>query len=597
MKNCLRIALLLLSVTISNSICGKENIHFEISGVESSEIRENLLILLSEINPPLTEFDADEYQSTLEKQAQKGLHAYAYYNADIDIKTRVPSTKDKANKAQLMVYLDVTLNELTYVERVILQTDDSLEELPKRLADVIDNIRKMQGKAVDHGKYESLKSQLNTFALIYGYFDFKFLLNKLIILPKPDKRGSSATVHWLFNLGQRYRFGRLDFLDDTRGQDLATSVKTFKQREYFDQNKVGEFSLNMSATGYFDNAIARANSERAENYEVPIEVILKPKPKDLFKFGLGVSTDTGPRISIDWSRPWVNLKGHSLGGELYLSNPRKSVGLSYRIPKDNPLIDFINLQVAAKRVNENQTQSDILSAGIQRQWGARDEESWNKIAFLNLQRESFIQGLLDEQTTRLIMPGFSFNRIRKQGDIFVSWGDRQQITIEGASKDLLSDIDLYKIEASTKWLREFGVHRWVARADIGAISTNDFERVPSSHRFFAGGDQSIRGFGHNEVSDVREIETDEGVEFELTGGKYLSVASVEYAYRFAESWRVAAFFDAGSASSEFVQNTATGIGAGVHWLSPIGNVQVYIARGKSDFERAWRLHLIIGPGI
>ena len=259
----------------------------------------------------------------------------------------------------------------------------------------------------------------------------------------------------------------------------------------------------------------------------------------------------------------------------------------------------MNFQLGYKQVRDNQTDSDTISFAAQRQWGAEEADNWDKIAFIKAEQETFIQGLQDEQKTLLVIPGVTLNRVRKNGDIFVDWGDRQQLTIEGASASLLSDIDLFKITARTKWIRTYDKHRFVFRADAGAISTNDFDRVPSSQRFFAGGDQSIRGFGLDEVALSREVLADDGIELEteLIGGKYLSVASVEYAYRVADNWRVAAFIDAGSASDKFAKDIATGIGVGVHWLSPIGNVQIYLAEGRTDFDKGYRIHLIIGPGL
>ena len=81
------------------------------------------------------------------------------------------------------------------------------------------------------------------------------------------------------------------------------------------------------------------------------------------------------------------------------------------------------------------------------------------------------------------------------------------------------------------------------------------------------------------------------------GGRYLVTASVEYAYRVAENWRAAVFTDAGTATNDFDEGLAYGFGVGFHWLSPIGPVRVYGARGLSEYENSWRLHFILGPEL
>jgi translocation and assembly module TamA len=87
-------------------------------------------------------------------------------------------------------------------------------------------------------------------------------------------------------------------------------------------------------------------------------------------------------------------------------------------------------------------------------------------------------------------------------------------------------------------------------------------------------------------------------EFVFLGGKFLAVASVEYAYQFADNFRAAVFVDAGSANDKFGSDLSKGVGVGLQWLSPIGDVQLFVARGKASVgSDNWRIHIIIGPGL
>ncbi len=608
---------LVLLLTLQNFALAQSqaNAEFEITGVDNSEIRDNIALLLEEVTSPIGRVNQEKYKQSLVTQVKKAVQAYGYYDAQISIEnlqfnaSSNGNTESGSQQATVSYDVSISLGSKALVEQVVMVND--LEQintsvLPQEVKDLIEQVKNMKGKAVDHQQYENLKNKLRSYSVLYGYFDFKFPLHKLIVKPDEStqvggKRApSTAIIHWIFYMGQRYKFGDVSFLSETRGQEIALSVKPFKKGDYFEQNLVGNYSMDMQSTNYFSSAIARANANQAEDFHVPIEVILDPKPKDTFDIGVGVSTDTGPRFTLDWTRPWVNLDGHSLGARLYLSRPRKSAELNYRIPKANPLNDFLNYQASFKQLDENDTRSDTIALAVQRQWGAEDEQDWDKIAFLRFEQETFTQGLADEQTTRLLLPGFTYTRTRKRGDIFVDWGDLQRITIEGGSKALLSDIDFFKVTANTKWIREYNRHRFVFRADFGAIESSDFSRVPSSQRFFAGGDQSIRGFGLDEVSSFNRFINDEGEEeVELLGGKYLAVASLEYAYPLAEKWRIATFIDAGNASDNPLEDYAYGVGVGVHWLSPIGTVRIYYARGYSDIyaEPTNRIHLVIGPGM
>ncbi|MFC3121155.1 autotransporter assembly complex protein TamA [Agaribacter flavus] len=568
---------------------------FDIIGLDDSVIEDNVRLHLKDVAIPTSSFNTDKYIEALSQKVETAVRAFSYYDAAISI-------EKQSNMADENTWLiQISLGEQTSVKNVVLLHD--VEDVPvaarpKGLNDLIQQIQAWQGKPLNHSDYESLKAKLRAYSVLYGFFDFSFPLHKLIITPGKEGQASSATVHWIFYFGKRYKFGGIDYLEQKVGSDLVEKVKPFKQGDYFSQAKVSEFSMAMQSTGYFQNAIARANADKSTDFEVPIEVILTARPRDNYEFGVGVSTDSGPRLTLDWSRPWVNLSGHTIKANLLLSQPRKSAEIAYRIPTGNPLKDFIDIQLGFQQIDENQTESDQFSLAIQRQYGARLNGEWDIIGFMRYSQESFRQGI-DEarQTTRLFLPGVTFSRLRKKGDLFVEWGDRQQLTLSGASQSLLSDIDFTKLLIRSKWIREYSKHRVIMRADLGAIASSDFEQVPASERFFAGGDQSIRGFGLNEVSDFRFETVDDEQKLELIGGRYLSVGSVEYAYKVHAKWRAAIFVDAGNASREFAKDLAYGVGFGAHYLSPIGNIRLYVARGESALEKSWGIHLIIGPGV
>ena len=114
--------------------------------------------------------------------------------------------------------------------------------------------------------------------------------------------------------------------------------------------------------------------------------------------------------------------------------------------------------------------------------------------------------------------------------------------------------------------------------------------MPSSLRFFAGGDQSIRGFGYQTISPVDETG-------QLTGARYLSVGSLEYAHPVAEKWRLASFVDTGTATNDYRDPLKVGSGFGVRWISPLGPIRFDLAFGVSETKIPWRLHFGLGAEL
>ncbi len=104
---------------------------------------------------------------------------------------------------------------------------------------------------------------------------------------------------------------------------------------------------------------------------------------------------------------------------------------------------------------------------------------------------------------------------------------------------------------------------------------DDFEKYPSSLRFYAGGTQSVRGYEYKTLGPKDEIG-------EVIGGKNVVAASLEYDHQIVEKWVGALFFDAGNAFTDSMDTVYQGAGVGLRWISPIGSVRVDLAFPLND---------------
>jgi translocation and assembly module TamA len=446
-----------------------------------------------------------------------------------------------------------------------------------------------QGKPLEHSVYEQAKSELQGLAISRGYFDFEFEKSNIKVFESLNVADITLHIH----SGLRYKFGDLRFGNDIRSQALVASLAPFKMGDLYQASQLGLLNQRLKQTQYFRHVIVRPLVAQAIGAVVPIEVILIHKPKDNFDLGIGVSSDVGPRFTSKWKRPWVNESGHSIGAEVYVSSPEQYVSVDYKVPLEDAIQNYLSYQIGYQAQDDNDTRSDKWSISATRHWTVENSD-WRRSAFLRLEQEIFTQGLEPQQTTRLLTPGFIFSRLRSKGGLDISWGDKQTITSELTSRSLLSDINMFRITAASKWVRSYAQHRFSWRAEIGGIITNDFDQVPSSLRFFTGGDQSIRGFNYKTLSPF-ELDA-EGNEL-LTGGQYLAVVSAEYSYPVVDNWRAAVFVDAGNATAELFNDPAIGIGVGAIWYSPIGPVRFYLAKGKSDFGESRSFHISMGPAL
>ncbi len=114
--------------------------------------------------------------------------------------------------------------------------------------------------------------------------------------------------------------------------------------------------------------------------------------------------------------------------------------------------------------------------------------------------------------------------------------------------------------------------------------------MPPSLRYFAGGDQSVRGYDYQSLSPTNS-------DGDRIGGRYQFAASVEYQFSLTERWRIAAFADQGNAFNDLELPTLKqSVGVGVRWVSPVGPIRVDLAH-PLDGDQGVRLHFSMGPEL
>lgn len=558
----------------------------DVKGIKDERVLKNIRAHIDSLDIPTASYQFIQYQESVQSKVAAATQVFGYYQATTVV--IAPSIASNNITKSKNWSLQIDLGPITLVRKLSIKIEGQGAE-DKEIQTLLSSFKLKQGKPLEHSIYETAKDEIRSLALSRGYFDFEFELSNIKVFESLNV--ADITLH--IQSGLRYKFGHLRFGQDTRSQKLAKSLMPFQIGDVYQASQLGLLNQRLKQTQYFRHVTVRPLVAESVNAVVPIDVILTHKPRDNFDLGVGVSSDVGPRFTGKWKRPWVNESGHSIGAEVYASSSEQYIAVDYKVPLEDAIQNYLSYQAGYQAQNDNDTSSHKWSLSATRHWTVENSD-WQRSAFLRLEQETFIQGLEAEQTTRLLTPGFTVSRLRSKGGLDISWGDKQTITSEFASDSLLSDINMFRVTAASKWVRSYDEHRFSWRVELGGIVTNDFDQVPSSLRFFTGGDQSVRGFDYKTLSPFA---LDSDGERELTGGQYMAVASFEYFYPIAENWRAASFVDAGNASDELFKDTAIGIGFGAIWNSPIGPVRLYLAKGKSDFGSTRYFHISMGPSL
>ena len=439
------------------------------------------------------------------------------------------------------------------------------------------------GDVADHRRYEDGKTRLRRRALSTGYLDAAFDPAELRV----DPVAGTAVVRLTLNTGPRYTFGPVRLDQDILDPAFLARFVPFAPGDFYNVRELLDLQYALDDTEYFSRVEVVPHPEQAVDGAVPIEVALDPNQRHKYTFGLGYGTDTGPRGTLGWDNRRVNSLGHRWRSQLKLAQVDSSAQFSYLIPIDNPATDSLDLNGSLRETRVEDRTSRITSVGIAR--NDRDPP-WQRNLRLNLEHESFelAEGGEDEQLLSLL-PGANWTYTRADDPVYPRDGLRWSIDLLGSVSPDASPFAQALMD--TRWIHPAGSRgRWILRQQTGATAASQLSDLPLSKRFFAGGDNSVRGYAFQELGS-------RNAQGEVQGGRYLVTASAEFEQMLWRQWGAAVFVDTGNAFDDGTMDLKTAAGLGLRWRSPVGLLKLDVAQPVDDPEADWRLHLSLGSEL
>lgn len=563
----------------SANLCAQTTVNVEISGIDEI-LEDNVRLYLSieqQKNHPLL---SDGRLARLHKKATQEISAalqpYGYYRPTINASLEKSDTGEWLASYEIDPGLPLPIAEFNFSVSPEMGQDPEFKQL-------IEQQSLQVGSVFTHLEYEAFKSSLAKLAAERGYFRAVFTDRRVEV----DLEDYVARVYLDYDGGPRFRFGEIKLRQDVLRPEFLQRFMPFQQGEAYSFDKVVELQHILNDTNYFQTVEVSPGEPLDDSNEIPIEVTLTPRKKNLYLLGLGYGTDTGARTKLGWQRPRVNDRGHRFDSEIRLSEVGYSLGANYRVPVLNPRTDQLVYSVSEVNEEVEDVDSDLRAVGVSLN---HSRGEWRETLALDYEREDFEIGNDDDETT-LLVPGISWSRTWGKSFIFVLDGLRFDLALRGADEGLGSDVDFGQVASRLKFISSLNRNnRFIARGSIGSITTRDFEKLPPSKRFFAGGSQSVRGYEYKSLGP----EDDSG---DVIGAKRLLTGSIEFEHSLNDRWGIAVFYDVGNAVEDFDDELERGAGFGVRWKSPVGPVRIDLASALSDDGDPWRLHINIGPDL
>lgn len=575
----LRILLIFLSCLYYMPSYAQINVKVDINGV-SGDIADNVRLFLSieqqKTHALLSEARLRRLHKRAPKEISDALQPFGYYRPAIDSALTQPAPN------QWLASYTIKPGVAIPIAQFNLSISEEMRNDPEFQALLL-NIPLRQGGIFNHLEYEKMKTDLARLAAERGYFSARFTEHRVEI----DLDKYEARVNVNYQGGPRYRFGEILLQQDVLDPNLLLRYIPFEKGSPYHLAELVDLQQALNDTEYFQSIEVSPGKPQADSTEIPVSVMLKPRKRHQYTIGLGFGTNTGMRTKFGWQVSPVNRRGHRLNTEAKVSEIGYSVSAHYRVPVLNPRTDQI--VYTAGIVNEDTDTSDSTVKTI----GAtlnRSHNDWRQSIYLNYQQEKFVIAE-DRGISDLLIPGINWSRTWGQNVIYTIDGLRFDIGLRGASKKLFSDTDFFQLQGGIKSITPLGRHdRIIVHGRLGATWTQEFNQLPTTVRFFAGGAQSVRGYTYQSLGP-------KDANGEVIGGQYLMLGSIEYEHSFTNKWGGALFYDAGNAIDNLDDKLERGAGFGLRWKSPIGPVRIDLANAISRDGHPWRLHINIGPDL
>jgi translocation and assembly module TamA len=538
----------------------------------------NLGLHLPSRIPACTESKEDikQFIKSLQRRFRGAARAVGYYDAVFTPDTRMINGCWK-------ITIDVKANRPVRVTQArFIIIGDGLEQ--QEFRELANNPPYQSGDILNHKKYTDYKARLKETAQAFGYFDAAFEEHKISVNPIKY----TAMVNLVLNTGKRFRYGKINIKQKVLNKKVMRNFLQIKEGDYYSSEDLIAQQQLLQTSGFYANIKINTLHKQAVNQHVPIEISLQAKKRNAWKFKVGYGTDTGPRISGELNRRWTSAKGHSLNLSATVAPKVSTFTAHLSEPRANPHKGALSYLFEWKQDKDGDTLGRSYKLGAE--YERKTSDDWKQKATLTYLLETTQEGNATATKSHLTLLGASVEKNVADNYLFPLNGWHLKAGVHGAIEKLLSDQSILQLEINSKLISEFGEGRIIGRLDFGSTLMGDFDYLPKSLRFFAGGGRSVRGYGFNSLG-VTNIEND------VLGGKHLLVGSVEYEYPLIESWSAAAFLDAGNAYNDFKSpNLKWGAGVGLRWHSPVGPVRIDIGFPQDRISDP-HLHLSIGSDL
>jgi outer membrane protein insertion porin family/translocation and assembly module TamA len=422
-------------------------------------------------------------------------------------------------------------------------------------------------------------------------------------------QSNRARIRFEVEPGPRCTFGELRL--QRQGLPVKEAVirraVTFKPGTLYDERKVDESQRNLYNLDIFKSAAIRPGAPLPDTQAVPMEVKVKPKKRQSFKFGIGYGTEDKFRVKAGWiyrnpagwaGRFSLDAKYSSLYEGLtgkyvqpYFLGARNSLSIGCGTEKDH-LESYDNLKVYANA---------SLTRRLRRHWQSvfGYDLEMNRLEHLNVTDPLERARYLKDDDYLISSVSWALSQSRIDNEINPTSGHVFSFSVGLASRYLGSNLSYINPQVEVKAYHRSPFRTVLAGRlriqSIKELGTTTY--IPIFKRLFLGGSNTVRGYAYQDLGPKDSAGTP-------LGGLSALNANIELRRKVYGAFSAVLFLDAGVVSEtafDFPLNALRyGAGAGIRYDTLVGPIRLdlgYKLNPETAGEARWRIHFSIGQAF
>lgn len=411
-----------------------------------------------------------------------------------------------------------------------------------------------------------------------------------------DHAGNDVLVRLEIRAGPQMRFGDIAVtgLERVEVPAVLRNVE-WQQGTRFDTRTVNATRRALQSTGLFSSISIRPGTV-GENGLTPIEIDVREAPRRSIGGGLRYSTDLGAGATAFWETRNLLGEGENLRADVTVAERAQAAALLFRVPAFLHRNQTLSLSTSLAHEEQEAFESDTFAAGaaVERVLGRYLTGS----AGISFER-SFITDADGEDD--FVLFGFPLDLAWDStgNALDPTAGVRAHLGVTPYT-DFAAEAQQFGIVdgQASLYLGLDEADRWVValRAGAGAAVGEPRSGIPPDKRFYAGGGDSVRGYGYQLVGPLEDDSTP-------LGGASILTAGIELRARIFEQVGGVVFLDAGNVYEDNVPtgggDLLFGAGVGLRYYTPIGPLRLDVAvpLDRRPVDDAFQLYISLGQAF